>query len=348
MVAMVTMVAMIDEPDHDGGIIAGLTLPSQRKSLLPLNGTRVLTDKEKEEKKKKMLKILRDELFFSYHVGRCPDEYRFLLTEHVFTTCQQREQIMGLFFEEFKTLGLMFVPQEFLALISSGHTSGIVINMSNTYTSIVPIWNLNILRNKAVVLQVGGQDVTRALELLLKQRRADQVYRTSDFDPLVVEDIKEKRGYVALDYEVEMSKPAALSTEYELPDCQVINLGRELFQCTECLFQPHLFGIKNTQGLIGSVNQLIDTLNGQIKQDIVAQSVFLTGSSSMFPGLVERLRAGIAEKHSAVNVVAPPERKMSAWMGGSIWAELSVSKNLWTTKEEFDAYGPDVVHSKCF
>ena len=35
----------------------------------------------------------------------------------------------------------MFVPQEFLALISSGHESGIVINMGNTYTSIVPIWN---------------------------------------------------------------------------------------------------------------------------------------------------------------------------------------------------------------
>ncbi|XP_063684845.1 actin-3-like isoform X2 [Bolinopsis microptera] len=346
MVAMVTMVAMIDEPDHDGGIIAGLTLPSQRKSLLPLNGTRVLTDKEKEEKKKKMLKMIWHVFIHELRVG--PEEASLLLTEHVFTDNTTRAETATLLFDEMDAKALMFVPQEFLALISSGHTSGIVINMSNTYTSIVPIWNLNILRNKAVVLQVGGQDVTRALELLLKQRRADQVYRTSDFDPLVVEDIKEKRGYVALDYEVEMSKPAALSTEYELPDCQVINLGRELFQCTECLFQPHLFGIKNTQGLIGSVNQLIDTLNGQIKQDIVAQSVFLTGSSSMFPGLVERLRAGIAEKHSAVNVVAPPERKMSAWMGGSIWAELSVSKNLWTTKEEFDAYGPDVVHSKCF
>ena len=38
-----------------------------------------------------------------------------------------------------------------------------------------------------------------------------------------------------------------------------------------------------------SVNQLIDTLNGEIKQEIVAsQTVFLTGSSSMFPGMYNR------------------------------------------------------------
>lgn len=285
-----------------------------------------------------------------YHELRVgPEETGLLLTEHIFTDNTTRAETATLLFDEMDTKALMFVPQEFLALISSGHESGIVINMGNTYTSIVPIWNLNILRDKAVVLQVGGQDVTRALELLLKQRRSDQVYRTSDFDPLVVEDIKERRGYVALDYEVEMSKPETLSTEYELPDCQVVKLGRELFQCTECLFQPHLFGIKNTPGLIESVNQLIDTLNGEIKQEIVAsQTVFLTGSSSMFPGLVERLRAGIGEKHSALKVIAQPERKMSAWIGGSVWAELSSSKNLWTTKEEFDAHGPDVVHSKCF
>ena len=40
------------------------------------------------------------------------------------------------------------------------------------------------------MLPVGGQDVTRALELFLKHTRADQVYSICDFDQLVVEDIK--------------------------------------------------------------------------------------------------------------------------------------------------------------
>ena len=49
---------------------------------------------------------------------------------------------------------------------------------------------MNILRDKAVVLPVGGQDVTKALELYLKHLRAKQVYSIHDFDQLVVEQIK--------------------------------------------------------------------------------------------------------------------------------------------------------------
>jgi hypothetical protein len=49
---------------------------------------------------------------------------------------------------------------------------------------------VQILRDKSVVLPIGGQDVTRALELLLKERRVDQVHSALDFDPLVVESIK--------------------------------------------------------------------------------------------------------------------------------------------------------------
>ncbi|KAL5269388.1 hypothetical protein ACHWQZ_G003020 [Mnemiopsis leidyi] len=242
----------------------------------------------------------------------------------------------------------MFVPQEFLALIANGQETGIVINMGHTHTNIVPIWKLNILRDKAVMLPVGGQDVTRALELFLKHTRADQVYSICDFDQLVVEDIKESKGYVAVDYEAEMRKPEKL-TEFELPDYQVVNLGRELFRCTECFFQPHLFGIQNTKGLIESVNGVIDSLEVGIRREIADQSasIFLAGSSSRFPGLVERLQAGVEKEHCPMKVRAAPERHMSSWIGGSIWAKLGQNKNSWTTKEEYDEFGPSVVHSKC-
>ena len=46
------------------------------------------------------------------------------------------------------------------------------------------------MRDKVVVLPVGGEHVTRTLELLLKERRTDQVYHPRDFHPLVIEDIK--------------------------------------------------------------------------------------------------------------------------------------------------------------
>ena len=50
-----------------------------------------------------------------------------------------------------------------------------------------------------------------------------------------------------------------------------------------------------------------------------------------------------------VKIVAPPERKYSVWIGGSILASLSTFQNLWCSKQEYDEAGPGIVHrSKSF
>lgn len=45
-----------------------------------------------------------------------------------------------------------------------------------------------------------------------------------------------------------------------------------------------------------------------------------------------------------VKIVAPPERKYSVWIGGSILASLSTFQNLWISKQEYDESGPGIVH----
>jgi actin-related protein len=47
-------------------------------------------------------------------------------------------------------------------------------------------------------------------------------------------------------------------------------------------------------------------------------------------------------------VIAPPERKYSAWIGGSILASSSSFENMWISKEEYNECGPSIVHRKCF
>jgi actin-related protein len=49
-----------------------------------------------------------------------------------------------------------------------------------------------------------------------------------------------------------------------------------------------------------------------------------------------------------IKVVAPPERKHSAWIGGSILSCISTLQTMWITKEEYDESGPSIVHRKCF
>ena len=47
-----------------------------------------------------------------------------------------------------------------------------------------------------------------------------------------------------------------------------------------------------------------------------------------------------------VRMQAPPERKFSTWMGGSVLASLSSFKNLWVTMEEYEEKGAAIIHRK--
>ena len=71
----------------------------------------------------------------------------------------------------------------------------------------------------------------------------------------------------------------------------------------------------------------------------------------MFPGITDRLQqelTNMAPSSMRVKVVAPPERKYSVWIGGSILASLSTFQQMWISKHEYDESGPSIVHRKCF
>ena len=70
----------------------------------------------------------------------------------------------------------------------------------------------------------------------------------------------------------------------------------------------------------------------------------------MFPGIDERLKKELtllAPDSMTVKIVAPPERKYSVWLGGSILASLSTFNDMWISKQEYDEYGTSIVHKKC-
>ncbi len=49
-----------------------------------------------------------------------------------------------------------------------------------------------------------------------------------------------------------------------------------------------------------------------------------------------------------VKVIAPLERKFSAWLGGSILSSISTFENLIITKYEFEEYELNIVKRKFF
>ncbi len=48
-----------------------------------------------------------------------------------------------------------------------------------------------------------------------------------------------------------------------------------------------------------------------------------------------------------INIIAPPERKYSAWIGGSLLCSRSGFEQMWISKKEYEEVGSFIVHHKC-
>ncbi|KAF8905839.1 hypothetical protein CPB84DRAFT_1844820 [Gymnopilus junonius] len=140
-----------------------------------------------------------------------------------------------------------------------------------------------------------------------------------------------------------------LEKSYELPDGQVITIGNERFRAPEALFQPAFLGLE-AAGIHETTYNSIFKCDLDIRRDLYG-NVVLSGGTTMFPGISDRMQkelTALSPSSMKVKIVAPPERKYSVWIGGSILASLSTFQNLWCSKQEYDESGPGIVHRKCF
>ncbi|XP_015876828.2 actin-related protein 5 isoform X1 [Ziziphus jujuba] len=127
-------------------------------------------------------------------------------------------------------------------------------------------------------------------------------------------------------------------------DFQVV-FGVERFRCPEILFHPNWIGIDQA-GLDEMAGVSIRRLpsRGQSVEERLTNSILMTGGSSLFPGMSERLEAGIRMIRpcgSPIRVARAMDPILDAWRGAAAYAAAPLFSTQTFSRMDYEEKGED-------
>ena len=257
----------------------------------------------------------------------------------------EKTQIM---FETFNFPAIYVANQAVLSLTASGRHTGLVLDSGFGVTHIVPIYFGHALPHATLTLDFGGRELTNYMMKILNETG----YAFAHYERDIVSDIKEKLCYVALDFEQEIKNAHTyswLEKTFTLPDRHDVTISSERFRCPEALFQPSILGIESF-GISEAVWNSIMKCHVDIRKDL-RTNIVLSGGNTLYPGLANRIQreiSALAPCNDKIMIIAPPDRKYSTWIGGSVLATQSFFQQICISKQDYEECGPGIVHRKCF
>lgn len=266
-----------------------------------------------------------------------PETSNVLISKPSGVDTKQLERITEYLIETVHVPSVSFISSATLSLLATGRVTGLVAECGYGVTNVVPIFESFGLEHARITMELGGCDVDSYLKSLLKK------IGMTENDNNAVFEVKEQLCYV----KAAPDAPEEEAVPYELPSGNKLTIGSERCQGAEILFSPGVGGNEN-MGLSAAISTSIGRCDAFLKKDLI-NNVVLSGGSTMFPGMAERVEHDVSEATQGLaKVIAAPERKNGAWVGGSIFASTPVFEQFQIKKQDWETQRDRIFRQKSF
>eukprot|EP00736_Rhodelphis_marinus_P011207 Rmarinus@m.21949 len=316
---------------------------------------------------------------FDNELTALPKDYPVVLGEPLFTNKLYREQAVQIFFETFDCPYFHVAPQPLLDMFSFGRTTGIVIDVGEGVTDIVPVLDGVPVQHAMRRVNLAGCDITkqtqkrlaaRGKEVTLEEARKIKESKVATATELGFEEKEEPAATGQDTFSAKLvaharaenplspssatqanTVPAKAKPKYDEHTYAVAhNAANILFDPPADLQEDsHL-----VQGIHTAAYQALLACDVTFR-DLMLQNIVVCGGTFLMPGLVkrfeEKFRKLLPGKLTELATFAGVPEYMpfnafqyASWHGAAILAsEPRAFQQVWVSKQDYNDFGPYAV-----
>jgi len=272
-------------------------------------------------------------------------EYPLIISEPINNKNSNSEKISEILFEKINTPALIFARQPLLSLISTGCSTGIVLESGSDITQSCVSYEGYLIENSFYRYNYGGKDVTNVLKILIEKNNPyiDQnLYNNIN----LLNEIKENHCYIKT-LKNENEDFTSIDSEYILPDRSKLILKDEKILAPEILFNNKLIFAEYLpfhKMIINSINKVDINIKNKLYKTII-----LSGGNTKFKKIEERLKMNLFElvpRGVEFKIRTQEEPELNCWKGGNIVASLSSFSKILVDKKQWEEMGKNIIHTK--
>jgi len=258
----------------------------------------------------------------------------------------EKKKLQEVFFNSFNFPYILFLPESQAVLSTLQKSSGIIVNIGESYTSISSIFHgfTNLMARD--MFPITGKKITSYLLNLILSKISSS--KNTYLDKKIAKEIKEKLSLCVVEPLEEKRRVKEGLTKYDrivdLPDGSKLKLNSERFLLSEPLFDPNIIHI-DYMGLAEAISKVVMSWDRENWEELLS-NVILSGGSSLMVGLSERieleLRNYFSEKLGPkIKVVAASGREIMGWIGASVLFSKDQLKKGWITNPTHQEIGQE-------